>query len=87
MKGDKVKPFYLFRKEDLTGTSGTGVVCMGAVLPSGRVVLEWVAANHATIEILNNIEEVALLHGHEDRSLVVMGNPDDKIKIKKVKKK
>lgn len=85
MKGDKVKPFYLLRNEDVSGTSGTGIVCMGAVLPSGRVVLEWIIANHATIEILNNLEEVTLLHGHEGRSVVIMG--DYEYKPKKGKKK
>lgn len=83
MKGDEVKPFFLLRHVDLTGVSGTGIVAHGSVLPSGRVVLEWTASNHPTITIMNNIDEVILLHGHDGNSEIVMGNPPKKRKNKK----
>lgn len=78
MKGDKVKPFYLNRKSDPTGTSGTGLVAMGAVFPSGKVYIEWVASNHVSWGIFNNIDDVTLIHGHEGSTEVVMGNPYEK---------
>lgn len=85
MKGDKVKPFYLLRKEDVSGVSGTGVVAMGAIYPSGQVYLEWIASNHVSWGIFNNIDELIQLHGHEGKTQVIMGDPEDK--PKKAKKK
>lgn len=75
MKGDKVKIFHLLRTKDVTGTSGEGIIALGAVLPSGRVVLEWVASNHSTIEIANNLTEIELIHGHNGNTKIVMRNP------------
>lgn len=83
MKGDSLQQFYLQRNEDLTGTSGTGVVARGCVLPSGKVILEWTSF-HTSIGIYNNINDVELIHGHEGRTQVVMGSPTDKPKRKKI---
>jgi len=83
MKGDKVKPFYLLRKIDVTGTSGTGCVAMGAIFPSGQVFLEWTASNHVTWNMYSNIEDVNLINGHEGNTEIVMGSPEDKPKRKK----
>jgi len=87
MKGDKVKPFYLLRKEDLTGTSGIGVVAMGAIFPSGQVFLEWIASNHVSWNMFDNIEDVKSINGHDGRTEVIMGNPEDKIKKDRKKDK
>jgi len=75
MKGDKIKIFHLIRDKDITGTSGTGIVGIGAVLPSGRVIMEWIASNHSTIEICNSLDEIKLLHGHNGNSRIIKGNP------------
>lgn len=84
MKGDKVKPFYLYRKEDVSGISGVGVVALGAVFPSGKVELEWIASNHVSWGTFPNIDILRQLHGHEGRTEIIMGNPpDDKPKRKK----
>jgi hypothetical protein len=82
MRGDKVQPFYLLRKEDVSGTSGVGVVAYGAKFPSGHCMLEW-ASNHVSWEFLQNIEEIEKLHGHGGKTTVVMGNPPEKDKVKK----
>jgi hypothetical protein len=34
-------PFQMIRHNDENGVSGTGLVCVGAVMPSGRVAVEW----------------------------------------------
>lgn len=86
MKGDQVKPFYLMRHVDLTGTSGTGIVAMGAVFPSGMVFMEWVASNHVSWNIFDNIEDVKAINGHDGNTEIVFGSaPEDKKKNKKVK--
>ena len=74
MKGDKVKPFYLLRHVDLTGTSGTGIVAMGAIMPSGQVFLEWVSSNHVSWNMFNNIEDVNLINGHDGNTEIVYGD-------------
>lgn len=85
MKGDKVKPFYLLRKVDVTGTSGTGIVAMGAILPSGKVVMEWTASNHVSWNMYNNINDIDLINGHDGSSEIIMGDPVE-TKARKKKK-
>jgi len=75
MLGDKVKPFYLLRHVDLTGTSGTGIVAMGAIFPSGQVFLEWVASNHVSWNMFDNVDDLMLIHGHDGNSEIVFGDP------------
>lgn len=76
MKGDLLVEFYLQRDEDITGTSGTGVVARGVVLPSGKAILEWVSF-HTSIAIYNNIKDVELIHGHGGKTKVIMGAPNE----------
>lgn len=35
---DKFQEFYLQRNEDVSGTSGTGIVARGIVFPSGKAI-------------------------------------------------
>lgn len=89
---DTFKEFYLKRIEDESGISGTGVVARGTILPSGKVVLEW-QTFHTSLCIYNNIHDVESIHGHNGKTLVIMGNPNDKAKdikpvsVKKIKGK
>lgn len=76
MKGDSVRVFYLQRDEDVSGVSGTGIIARGAILPTGRVVLEW-TSNHPTLEVHNNVNEVELIHGHGGRTRIIMGAPNE----------
>ena len=69
-----LKPFYLLRLEDVHGMSGTGVVAVGAILPSGRCVLEWITGE-LTETIFESIAQIERLHGHNGRTEVVMGTP------------
>lgn len=71
---DTIKEFYLQRIEDETGISGTGVVARGVVFPSGVAVLEW-QTFHSSIAHYKNIGDVEAIHGHNGKTLVVMGPP------------
>jgi hypothetical protein len=71
---DTIKEFHLVRVEDETGISGTGMVARGVVLPSGAVVMEW-QTFHSSICIYKNINDVEEIHGHNGKTLVVMGPP------------
>lgn len=37
----EIIPFQMIRNKDCNGVSGTGLVCVGAVMPSGKTVTEW----------------------------------------------
>lgn len=83
MKLDTIKEFYLMRKKDVNGISGTGVIARGVILPSGKCVMEWQTI-HPTITIFANIDEVKFLHGHEGATDVILGSP---LKEKRKRKK
>jgi len=78
--------FYLLRTEDETGTSGTGVVARGIIMPSGTVFIEWLS--HVKTETrFNNIRDVELIHGHDGKCRVLMGNPEqERAKEEDIKK-
>ena len=78
-----IQHFYLKRKVDVSGTSGTGIVARGVILPSGNCVLEWLTF-HSSIAIYKNIEDVEKIHGHDGATEVILGDPP--IKKKKDKK-
>jgi len=71
MKLDAMQEFYLQREEDVSGTSGTGVVARGIILPSGKAVLEWTTF-HTSVALYNNIQDVELIHGHGGKTKVVL---------------
>ena len=79
---DKIKHFYLKRTEDVSGTSGVGNVARGVILPSGAAILEW-STFHSSICIYKNIEDVTNIHGHGGKTVVIMGDPDDKTTSKR----
>lgn len=74
MKRLKLREFYLLRKEDVSGTSGTGIVARGVILESGKAVMEWLTL-HTSVCIYNSIEDVELIHGHDGATEVVVGTP------------
>ncbi len=80
---DTFKEFYLQRIEDESGISGTGIVARGVVLPSGKAVLEW-QTFHTSLCIYNNVQDVEAIHGHNGKTLLVMGSPYPEEKPKPV---
>jgi hypothetical protein len=69
-----MKEFYLMRIEDESGISGTGIVAVVAMLPSGRCVLEWLG-DEKTITMFESIEQIKRIHGHNGKTLVYTGSP------------
>jgi hypothetical protein len=80
----KIQSFYLNRKEDETGVSGTGVVAIGAILPSGHCVMEWLTFT-SSIAIYKSLNDVSEIHGHGGKTEVMMGDPPVKKTTKKKK--
>lgn len=63
--------FELVRDEDVSGTSGTGVVAHGVVFPdpNGRAVLGWDTEVNS-VAVYDSVEELEEIHGHEGRTRV-----------------
>ena len=62
--------FVLRRDGDVTGNSGTGIVSIGLMFPSGRCVLEWTTPIKSLC-IYDSIAEVEALHGHDGKTTVI----------------
>ena len=69
--GCELKIFYLYRKEDDSGISGTGRVAQGFVADNGRVALFWLS-DHPSVTVYDNIGEVQAIHGHEGKTELKM---------------
>ena len=65
-----MKYFILERKEDETGISGTGVIAEGIVWSDGTVAYRWLT-NTPTTVIIDNVENVETLHGHDGKTKLV----------------
>ena len=67
--------FELHRTEDLSGSSGTGIVAQGVIFSDGRVAMRWLIAPHST-GLYDSAGDLLAIHGHEDRTrLVVIDQP------------
>lgn len=64
-----MKRFYLLRREDETGVSGTGIVALGVQFPDGRCVMRWLT-NPSSFGVYDSIEDVEKIHGHGGRTVV-----------------
>lgn len=70
-KVEPLKSFYLLREDDESGISGTGIVAMGVILPSGKCVMEWTSF-HTSVAIYNNIQDVEIIHGHNGATKIII---------------
>lgn len=68
-----VVPFYLYRTSDVSGVSGTGIIAMGAIMPSGKALLEWLG-KFKTETIFDNIDQLHQIHSHEGKTQIIIGN-------------
>lgn len=68
-----MKTFFLQRDIDISGVSGTGIIAHGVILPSGKVVMEWITT-HGSIAIYENINEVQVLHAHKGTTHLIYNN-------------
>ena len=69
----KIRKFHLKREVDESGVSGTGIVAVGVILPSGRAILEWVSKKTQanSLGIYDNIEDLEEVHGHKGATKIV----------------
>jgi hypothetical protein len=69
-----MKIYRLCRKEDVSGTSGTGNIAEVAEFDDGSVVVRWIAsmnaAGVASTTVFNSLADLLKVHGHEGRTYV-----------------
>ena len=63
------KRFQLVRSEDVSGTSGTGVVAYGVEFGDGTAVLRWNTKTSSTA-IYGSVKDIEEIHGHGGATLV-----------------
>lgn len=66
-----MKKFYLMRSEDVHGNSGTGVVAEGIIFDNGMAAMTWLS-DIPTVTNFRRIQDVAKLHGHEGKTIVIV---------------
>ncbi len=64
---DKVRTFKQLRREDVSGTSGTGIVALGAVFPDGTTVIQW-QSTVRSVAIYKSYADALFIHGHGDKT-------------------
>ena len=62
--------FILYREEDFSGVSGTGVVAWGILFPDGRVATRWNGSPAQTCAF-DSIDDVVVVHGHHGATRVI----------------
>jgi hypothetical protein len=62
--------FRLYRRTDVTGVSGTGIVAEGVQFADGVVVLRWLG-EHASTVIWASLDDALAIHGHDGATRVL----------------
>jgi len=68
-KKSAMRMFVLERAEDVSGTSGTGIVAEGVVFSNGHVAYSWLSPL-ASVTTVQSVDVVEKLHGHGGRTVV-----------------
>jgi len=71
-----MRRFCLFREEDVSGVSGTGVVAEGVVFSTGKAVLSW-CSERRSVTVYDTIADLETVHGHEGRTRIAWLDPVD----------
>jgi hypothetical protein len=69
-----MRRFVLVRSEDVSGTSGTGVVAEGIEFSNGQVVIHWLTQLES-VAIYANVKVLDQVHGHGGRTRVEWVDP------------
>lgn len=62
--------FYLLRKQDVSGVSGTGKVAEGIQYADGKCSIRWFGP-HSSTNNYDSIEDMIAIHGHEGSTEVL----------------
>jgi hypothetical protein len=64
-----MKRFNLYRKEDESGISGTGVVAQGVQFDDDTCTLRWLTGTASTA-VYDSIDDIETIHGHGGKTIV-----------------
>lgn len=64
-----MRRFVLRRLEDVSGTSGIGVVAEGVELSNGQCALHWLSQLDC-VSFYANLKTVLAVHGHEGKTIL-----------------
>lgn len=67
--------FYLDRKEDVTGASGTGLVAWGVWWPNGKVSIAW-TGDRPSVVVWDDIIDARVTHLHGGKTKFVWMDDD-----------
>lgn len=73
--------FQLDRSEDVSGTSGTGIVAEGCWFSSGKVVIAWTSKNLRSVTVHDSLAEMEAVHGHDGRTTIKWIDPEGEVVI------
>lgn len=79
-----IEIYHLYRKEDATGVSGTGVKAIIFKLTSTRYMMEWLG-QYRTLTYFNSLEDIKAIHGHDNKTIIIKGLPKECLRKKQVK--
>ena len=64
-----MRRFHLYRAEDETGISGTGIVADGVEFNDGAAILHW-RGETASTTVFGSLSDVLKVHGHGGKTTV-----------------
>ncbi|GAA0632306.1 hypothetical protein GCM10010174_61680 [Kutzneria viridogrisea] len=67
---DEPRLFWLDRRQDVSGISGTGRIADGVQWPDGTVTLRW-RGPHASVAHWSSLADVDAIHGHNGATRIV----------------
>lgn len=70
-----MRRFELQRDVDVSGVSGTGVVAEGVVFSDGAAAVRWIAGEHRSTVVWDDVESVEAIHGHGGATRIVWQDP------------
>lgn len=83
LKPKQFKRFYLNRKKDHSGNTGSGIVAVGVQFPGGKCIVNWMT-DTPSFNFYDSLEDIKEVHGHDgDTEINFM---DDLNKAEEMKK-
>lgn len=70
-----MRRFHLDREVDISGVSGTGIVCEGVEFSDGQVVIQWLT-DLSSIAVYKCIDDLIAIHGHEGSTKLSWVDPE-----------
>ena len=64
---EMVRTFKLYRYQDMSGVSGTGLVAEGIVFKTGKTVICWSRSPYS-VTVFDSLDEMIQVHGHHGKT-------------------